>query len=98
MGGLNTLLFYAMRLTQEVIDKIQLAMQHTKMNGELNWKDGDEIEVCLGGHFAADKFIAIHNRSKEPVYESPPHEGFDYEKHEWKGGSNSLGRTAGYNR
>tara|TARA_B100000965_G_scaffold97510_1_gene79725 strand:+ start:2392 stop:2655 length:264 start_codon:yes stop_codon:yes gene_type:complete len=87
-----------MRLTQEVIDKIQLAMQHTKMNGELNWKDGDEIEVCLGGHFAADKFIAIHNRSKEPVYESPPHEGFDYEKHEWKGGSNSLGRTAGYNR
>ena len=73
-------------------------MQHTKMNGELNWKDGDEIEVCLGGHFAADKFIAIHNRSKEPVYDSPPHEGFDYEKHEWKGGSNSLGRTAGYNR
>ena len=87
-----------MRLTQKVIDQIQLAMQHTKMNGELNWKDGDEIEVCLGGHFAADKFIAIHNRSKEPVYDSPPHEGFDYEKHEWKGGSNSLGRTAGYNR
>ena len=87
-----------MRLTQEVIDKIQIAMTHTKMNGELNWKDGDEIEVCLGGHFAADKFIAIHNRSKEPVYKSPPHEGFDYEKQEWKGGSNSLGRTAGYNR
>ena len=87
-----------MRLTQKVIDQIQLAMQHTKMNGDLNWKDGDEIEVCLGGHFAADKFIAIHNRSKEPVYDSPPHEGFDYDKHEWKGGSNSLGRTAGYNR
>ena len=31
-----------MRLTQEVIDKIQLAMTHTKMNGETNWKDGDE--------------------------------------------------------
>ena len=87
-----------MKLTQEVIDKIQEAMNHTKMNGDLNWNDGDEIEVCLGGHFAADKFIAIHNRSKEPVYKSPPHEGFDYEKQEWKGGSNSLGRTAGYNR
>ncbi len=85
-----------MRLTQEVIDKIAIAMQHTKMNGETNWKDGDEIEVCLGGHYAADKFIAIHNRSKEPVYKSPPHEGFDYEKQEWKGGSNSLGRSAGY--
>ena len=85
-----------MRLTQEVIDKIAIAMQHTKMNGETNWKDGDEIEVCLGGHYAADKFIAIHNRSKEPVYKSPPHEGFDYEKQEWKGGANSLGRSAGY--
>ena len=85
-----------MRLTQEVIDQIQLAMQHTKMNGEVNWKDGDEIEVCLGGHYAADKFIAIHNRSKEPVYKSPPHPDFDYEKQEWKGGCNSLGRSAGY--
>ena len=43
-----------MRLTQEVIDKIQLAMTHTKMNGETNWKDGDEIDVCLGGTFAGD--------------------------------------------
>ena len=34
-----------MRLTQEVIDKIQEAMLHTKMNGEVNWKDGDEIDV-----------------------------------------------------
>ena len=85
-----------MRLTQEVIDKIAVAMQHTKMNGEVNWKDGDEIDVCLGGHYAADKFIVIHNRSKNHVYHSPPHEGFDYEKHEWKGGSNSLGRSAGY--
>ena len=85
-----------MKLTQEIIDKIQEAMNHTKMNGDLNWNDGDEIEVCLGGHYAADKFIAIHNRSKEPAYDSPPHEGFDYEKQEWKGGANSLGRSAGY--
>ena len=84
-----------MRLTQKIIDEIAVAMQHTKMNGEVNWKDGDEIEVCLGGHYAADKFIAIHNRSKEPVYESPPHEGFDYEKQSGKG-INSLGRSAGY--
>ena len=85
-----------MRLTEKVINDIAVAMQHTKMNGEVNWKDGDEIEVCLGGHYAADKFIAIHNRSKEPVYKSPPHPDFDYEKEEWKGGSNSLGRSAGY--
>ena len=32
-----------MRLTQKVIDEIQLAMTHTKMNGDVNWKDCDEI-------------------------------------------------------
>ena len=53
-----------MRLTQEVIDKIQIAMTHSKMNGELNWRDGDEIDVCLGGHFAGDKFISIINRTR----------------------------------
>ena len=44
----------------------------------------------------ADKFIIIKNKSKDPVVPTPPHDGFDYEKEEWKGGSNSLGRTAGY--
>ena len=53
-----------MRLTQKVIDQIQLAMTHTKMNGEINWKDGDEIDVCLGGTFAGDKFISIINRTR----------------------------------
>ena len=53
-----------MKLTQEVIDQIQEAMLHTKMNGETNWKDGDEIDVCLGGTFAGDKFISIINRTR----------------------------------
>jgi len=53
-----------MRLTQEVIDKVAVLMQHTKMNGETNWKDGDDIDVCLGGKFAGDKFISIINRTR----------------------------------
>jgi len=53
-----------LRLTQEVIDKIAVLMQHTKMNGETNWKDGDDIDVCLGGKFAGDKFISIINRTR----------------------------------
>ena len=53
-----------MKLTQEVIDKIQEAMNHTKMNGDPNWNDGDEIEVQLAGTFAADKFISIINRTR----------------------------------
>jgi len=52
------------RLTEDVINKIAVLMQHTKMNGEVNWQDGDEIDVCLGGTFAGDKFISIINRTR----------------------------------
>ena len=53
-----------MELTTEIIEKIQEAMRHTKINGDVNWEDGDEIDVCLAGTWAADKFIVIHNRTK----------------------------------
>ena len=53
-----------MKLTKEIIDQIQDAMNHTKRNGDVNWQDGDEIDVCLAGTFAADRFIVIHNRTK----------------------------------
>ena len=56
-----------MKLTQELIDKIQEAMLHTKKDGSINWKDDDEIEVQLAGTFAADRFIVIKNRTKDPV-------------------------------
>ena len=39
-------------------------MTHTKMNGDLNWIDGDDIDVCLSGTFAGDKFITIINRTR----------------------------------
>ena len=39
-------------------------MNHTKMNGDMNWLDGDDIDVCLGGTFAGDKFISIINRTR----------------------------------
>ena len=55
-----------MKLTQEVIDQIQEAMNHTKKDGTENWKDDDEIEVCLAGTFAADKFITLINSRTNP--------------------------------
>ena len=73
-----------MELTQEVINKIQEAMNHTKKDGSINWQDGDEIEVNLAGTFAADRFIVIKNRTKEPVVSAAPHPNFDYEKKEFK--------------
>ena len=69
-----------MKLTQELIDKIQEAMLHTNLKGEINWKDGDDIEVNLAGTFAADKFIVIKNKTKDPVVSAAPHPDFDYEK------------------
>ena len=69
-----------MKLTQEIIDKIQEAMNHTKQDGSINWKDDDEIVVQLAGTFAADRFIVIKNKTKDPVVSAAPHPDFDYEK------------------
>ena len=69
-----------MELTQEMIDKIQEAMKHTKRNGDVNWEDGDEIDINLAGTFAADRFIVIKNKTKDPVVSAEPHPHFDYEK------------------
>ena len=69
-----------LKLTQEIIDQIQEAMLHTKKDGTVNWQDGDEIEVQIAGTFAADKFIVIKNKSKNPVVSAAPHPYFDYEK------------------
>ena len=72
-----------MKLTQELIDKIQEAMLHTNLKGEINWKDGDDIEVNLAGTFAKDKFIVIKNKTNDPVVSAEPHPNFDYEKKEF---------------
>ena len=69
-----------MKLTQDIIDKIQEAMLHTKKDGSINWEDSDEIEVNLAGTFAADRFIVIKNKSKSPVVSAAPHPFYDYEK------------------
>ena len=67
-----------MELTTEIIEKIQEAMRHTKKAGTVKWKDGDEIEVNLAGTFAADRFIVIKNKTKDPVVSAEPHPHFDY--------------------
>ena len=72
-----------MKLTQEIIDQIQEEMLHTKKDGSINWKDSDEIEVNLAGTFAADRFIVIKNKTKDPVVSAEPHPRFDYEKKEF---------------
>ena len=58
-------------------------MLHTKKNGDINWKDSDEVVVQLAGTFAADRFIVIKNKTKDPVVSAEPHPYFDYEKKEF---------------
>ena len=73
-----------MKLTQEMIDRIQELMNHTKKDGSMNWVDGEEIRISLAGTFAADRFIVIGNESKKPWVPAEPHPRYDYEKREWK--------------
>ena len=54
-----------MKLTQKIIDDLEKALDMRKKNGEPIWEDGDDIQVCVAGTWAADKFITLLNRSKE---------------------------------
>ena len=38
-----------MKLTQELIEKIQEAMLHKNLKGEINWKDGMRLKLILQG-------------------------------------------------
>ena len=72
-----------MKITQKIIDDLEKALDMRKKNGDPVWQDGDDIEVCIAGTFAGDKFITLLNRTKNPVESSAPHPNFDYDKNEW---------------
>ncbi len=59
-----------MKITQQIIDELELALDMRKKNGEPVWDDGDEISVNIGGTFAGDKFISITNKTKNPYVPS----------------------------
>ena len=59
-----------MKITQQIIDDLEKALDMRKKNGEELWNDGDEISVNIAGTFAADKFITLTNKTKNPVISS----------------------------
>ena len=75
-----------MKITQQIIDDLEKALDMRKKNGEEIWNDGDEISVNVAGTFAGDKFITLLNRTKNPVVSAAPNPNYDYEKGEWKEG------------
>ena len=72
-----------MKLSRGLGDVYKRQMLHTKKDGSINWKDDDEVVVQLAGTFAADRFIVIKNKTKDPVVSAQPHPNFDYEKKEF---------------
>ena len=75
-----------MKITQQIIDDLENALDMRKKNGDPVWDDGDEISVNIGGTFAGDKFISLTNKTKNPVVSAEPHSDFDYEKNRWNEG------------
>ena len=59
-----------MKITQKIIDDVEKALDMRKKNGEEIWNDDDEISVNIAGTFAADKFITLTNKTKNPVVSS----------------------------
>ena len=55
-----------MKITKQIIKDLEKALDTRKKDGTPIWDDGDEIEVCLAGTFAADKFITLINRRTNP--------------------------------
>ena len=75
-----------MKITKQIIDDLEKALDMRKKNGDEIWYDGDEISVNVAGTFAGDKFITLTNKTKNPVVSAEPHPNFDYEKNRWKEG------------
>ena len=72
-----------MKITQQIIDDLEKALDMRKKNGDPVWDDGDDISVNVGGTFAADKFISLTNKTKNPVVSAEPHPNYDYENNQW---------------
>ena len=51
-----------MKITEDIISRLEKALDMRKKNGEPIWEDGTEIEFGIAGTFAADKFIVINKK------------------------------------
>ena len=59
-----------MKITKEIIADLEKALDMRKKSGDEIWEDGDEISVNIAGTWAADKFITLTNKTKNPVVSS----------------------------
>ena len=51
-------------MNDHLLAKIVAALHTSKKNGEPVFDDWSDLEVCVAGTFAADKFIVIKRRER----------------------------------
>ena len=72
-----------MKITDEIIARLEEALDMRKKDGTPIWSDDQEIEVKIAGTFANDKFIVINKkRSREKSNPDPdlkPHHEISYD-------------------
>ena len=59
-----------MKITEDIISRLEEALDMRKKDGTPIWSDDQEIEIKIAGTFANDKFIVINK--KRPREESIP--------------------------
>jgi len=59
-----------MKITEDIITRLEKALDMRKKDGTPIWSDDQEIEINIAGTFANDKFIVI--KKKTPRVESNP--------------------------
>ena len=59
-----------MKITEDIIARLEKALDMRKKDGSSIWNDDDEIQIDIAGTFANDKFIVI--KKKTPREESNP--------------------------
>ena len=59
-----------MKITEDIIARLEEALDMRKKDGSPIWNDDDEIQIDIAGTFANDKFIVI--KKKTPREESNP--------------------------
>ena len=59
-----------MKITEDIITRLEKALDMRKKDGSPIWNDNDEIQIDIAGTFANDKFIVI--KKKTPREESTP--------------------------
>ena len=72
-----------MKITDDIIARLEEALDMRKKDGTPIWSDDQEIEVKIAGTFANDKFIVINKkRSREESTPDPnlkPHHEISYD-------------------